>query len=208
MASVHKDRAIPAPLDEVDENDRAASIARLHDLFSDGMISHEHFSEVLEQVFAALSRADLEAAMMVLPPLVRSTPAFLRLTRPLVVRAADGRLRFGPGWQLAADTTISTGFGSTRVDLTEASWDAQDINLRLETWNSIEVVVPEGVAVQPVGGSRPVQLQSISRPIPGGPILRISTFGPTGMIRICHPEGGNAGRFVRWRRRRSVSKSR
>ena len=62
---------------------------------------------------------------------------------------------FGPGWQLAADTTVSTGFGTARLDLTTASWDAQDINLRLETWGSIEVLVPEGVAIQLVGGSRP-----------------------------------------------------
>ncbi len=208
MGSVYTDRAIPISLDEVNENDRAASVARLNDLFSDGIISHEHFSEVLEQVFAAPDRADLEVAMLALPPLVRPTPAWLRLTRPLVLQVADGRLRLGPGWQLAADTIISTGIGATRVDLTEASWDAQDINLGLETWGSIEVVVPEGVAVQLAGGSRPVQLQSISPPVPSGPILRISTFGPTGMIRIRHPKGVNTGRVVRWRRRRTMSKSR
>ena len=208
MASVYTDRAIPTSLDEVHENDRAASIARLNDLFSDGIIPYEHFSQVLEEVFAASNRADLEVAMLALPPLVPPTPALLRLTRPLVLQVADGRLRLGPGWQLAADTTIRTGFGATRVDLTEPTWDAQDINLGLETWSSIEVVVPKGVAVQLVGGSRPVQLQSISPPVPGGPMLRISTFGPTGMIRIRHPEEVNTGRFVRWRRRRTILKSR
>ena len=146
--------------------------------------------------------------MLALPPLVRPTPALLRLMKPLVLRVADGRLRLGLGWQLAADTTISTGLRAARVDLTEATWDDRDVNLRLETWSSLEVVVPEGVAIQLVGGSRPVELQSISPPVPGGPILRISTFGPTGMIRIRHPEGDGSGRLNRWTWRRTASKSR
>ena len=125
MVWVDTYRTNPTPVDEVNESDRAASMARLNDLFSDGTMSHEHFSEVLEQVFAAPNRADLEAAMLVLPPLVRPTPASLRLTKPLVLQVADGGLRLGSGWQLAADTTISTGFGATRLDLTAASWDAR-----------------------------------------------------------------------------------
>ncbi len=201
------ERPIPASVHAVDEHERSASIARLNDLFSDGMISHERFSEVLEQVFAAPNRADLEGAMLALPPLVRLTPASLRLRRPLVVRTADRRVRFGPGWQLAADTTVSAGVGTTRLDLSSARWDARDITLRLETWGSIEVLVPKGVTIQLVGGSRPVELQSICPAIPGGPVLRVSTFGPTGMIRMGHTEGQGTRRALHRRRRGTVSRS-
>src|ERR1019366_1619829 len=204
MVSVNKDRPVSPPLDEVDEDARAAAIAWLHDLFSGGKVSLERFSGVLEQVFAAPSHADLEAAMVALPPLVRLTPASLRLARPLVLQAADNVLQLGSGWQLAADTTIGTGFGAARLDLTAASWDTQQINLHLETWGSIEVLVPEGVAVQMVGGSGSVQLESLSPPVPGGPVLRISTSGPTGVIRIHHPKASNGGLFTRWRQRRST----
>jgi hypothetical protein len=167
-------------------------------------LSLERFSGVLEQVFAAPSHADLEAAMLALPPLVRLTPASRQLAKPLVLQAADGGLQLGSGWQLAADTTISTGFGAARLDLTAASWDTHQINLRLETWGSIEVLVPEGVAVQIVSGSARVQLESLSPPVPGGPVLRISTSGPTGAIRIRHPKERNGGLFTRWRRRRTA----
>jgi hypothetical protein len=204
MVSVNKDRPVSPPLDEVDEDARVAAIARLHDLFSGGKVSLERFSGVLEQVFAAPSHADLEAAMVALPPLVRLTPASLRLARPLVLQAADNVLQLGSGWQLAADTTIGTGFGAARLDLTAASWDVDQINLRLETWGSIEVLVPEGVAVQMVGGSGSVQLESLSPPVPGGPVLRISTSGPTGVIRIRHPKDRNGGLVTRWRRRRTA----
>ncbi len=192
-----------APLDGVDEDARVAAVSRLHDLISRGGLSLEDFSGILEQVFAAASHAELEAAMLTLPSLVRLTPASQRLARPLVLRVPDSALQLGSGWQLAAETAIGTGFGVARLDLAAASWDVPQINLHLETWGSIEVLVPEGVAVQMLGGSARVQLESLSAPVPGGPVLRISTSGPTGVIRIRHPKKGNGRPFTRWMRRHS-----
>ena len=141
--------------------------------------------------------------MVALPSLVRLTPASTRLTGPLVLQTADRNLQLGSGLQLAAETTVSTGVGAARLDLTAASWDCDLITLRLETWGSTEVLVPEGVAVQIVGGSGNVRLESLSLPVPGGPVLRISTFGPTGVIRIRHPKGRSGRPLMRWRRRRT-----
>ena len=181
-----------------------AGIARLHELVRGGSLSLERFSAILEQVLAARGHADLEAAMSALPPVVRLTPASRRLAQPLVLRA-DGALKLGAGWQLAADTTISVAFGTAWLDLTAASWDANQINLRLEIRaGAIEVIVPEGVAVQMVGGSGRVELESLSAPLPAGPLLRVSTFGPTGVIRIRHPKKRKAGPLTRWRRRRKA----
>ena len=199
-ASVNANRPVPAPVEGVHDDARRAAITRLGDLFSDGSLGLERFSGHLEQVVAASSHAELEAAMSAVPPPVRLTPPSLRLARPLVLQAADGDLQLGSGWQLAADTTISTGFGAARLDLVAASWDALQIDLHLQTWGSIEVLVPGGVAVQVVGGSGRVRFEPLSAPIPGGPVLRIRTSGPTGLIRIRHPTG--TGRtFKRWRRR-------
>ena len=206
VVSVNKNRSVSAALEGVDEDARGAAIARLRDVFSGGGLSLECFSGVLEQVFAAASHADLEAAVSALPPLVRFTPASRRLAGPLVLRVPGSELQLGSGWQLAADTTIGSGFGAARLDLTAASWDADQVNLRLETWGSIEVLVPEGVAVQVVGGSASVQLESLSSPLPGGPLLRISTSGPAGVIRIRHPKERNGGPFPRWRRWRAAGR--
>ena len=204
---VSEDYPVSAALDGMGERDRVAAIARLHDLFIGGSLSLERFFGVLEQVFAAPIHADLEAAMLALPPIVRLTPASRRLAEPLVVQAADGCLQLGSGWQLAAETTISTGFGAAQLDLTAASWDALQINLRLQTWGSIEVLVPKGAAVQMVGGSGRVRLESLSPPIPGGPVLRISTSGPTGIIRIRHPSERSGGPFAHWKRRHTAGRS-
>lgn len=201
MVPMNNDLPVTTALDGVDEDDRVSAIGRLHDLFGSGELSHECFSGVLEQVFAALGHADLEIAMLALPPLVRLTPSARRLAKPLVLQAVDSDIQLGSGWQLAADTTVRTGFGAAQLDLTAASWDTQQINLHLETWGSIEVLVPEGVAVQMVGELGGVHLESLSAPVPGGPVLRISTSGPTGVIWIRHPRESTGGWFKRWRRR-------
>lgn len=201
MVRMFEDLLVSQRPDLVDEEDRVAAMDRLHELVSGGKLSLERFSAVLELVLAADNHADLEAAMSAVPPPVRPTPASRRLAQPLVLQA-DGSLKLGSGWQLAADTTISVAFGTAWLDLGAASWDANQIDLRLETRaGAIEVIVPEGVAVQMVGGSGRIQLESLSRPIPGGPVLRISTSGPTGVIRIRHPKKRRTGPLTRWRRR-------
>jgi Domain of unknown function (DUF1707) len=201
MVPMFEDLLVSQRPDRIDEEDRVVALDRLHELVSGGNLSLEHFSAVLELVLAADNHADLEAAMSAVPPPVRPTPASRRLTQPLVLQA-DGGLKLGSGWQLAANTTISVAFGTACLDLTAASWDANQINLRLETRaGAVEVIVPQGVAVQMVGGSGRIQLESLSRPIPGGPVLRISTSGPTGVIRIRHPKNRRTGPLMRWRRR-------
>jgi len=200
--SVNTNSPVSAAPDWIDEDARVAAIARLHELVALGRLSVERFSGSLDQVFAALSHSDLEAALLGLPPLVRLTPPSRRLRKPLVLRVPDGDLRLGSGWQLAADTTIGTGFGSARLDLTAASWDAEQIDLRLETWGSIEVLVRAGVSVQVVGGSASVNLERLAVPVPGGPVLRVSTHGPAGTILIRHPTTRADGLFMHARRRR------
>jgi hypothetical protein len=201
--SVNRNSPVSAAPDGADEDARVAAVARLRDVFALGRLSLERFSEILELVFAASSHSDLEAALLGLPPLVRLTPPSRRLSKPLVLRVPDGDLRLGSGWQLAADTTIATGFGSARLDLASASWDAEQVDLRLETWGSIEVLVGAGVAVQVVGGSASVHLERLSAPLPGGPVVRVSAHGPTGVILIRHPCERSGGLSTRWRGRRA-----
>ncbi|MFZ0667994.1 MAG: hypothetical protein WAM97_19770 [Acidimicrobiales bacterium] len=188
---------VPVPMDQLDERDRSAAIRRLNDLFSGGGLQVQIYSALLDQVFSATSRDHLEAAMLPLPPVVRLTAAEHRLVDKLVLQVADGHLQLGSGWQLAAKTTIRTGVGSQRIDLTAATWDSLQIDLHLETWGPIEVVVPHGVAVQLTGTAGRIQLEALSAPICGAPVLRISSSGPAGVIRIRHPDRARDRRI--WR---------
>jgi hypothetical protein len=184
---MNHDGQVSSPVDDVDEDVREAAVARLHDLFNRDGLSFDSFCNLLDRVLAAHSEAEFNKAMSELPPLVRLTPAPRRLDRPLILRAPGSELQLGAGWQLAADTTVASGCGTARLDLTAASWDSQQINLRLETWGSIEVLVPDGVAVQITSGSASVHLESLRPPVAGGPLLRVSNIGPTGSVRIRHP---------------------
>jgi hypothetical protein len=194
------------PSDGVDEEARVAAVGRLGDLFSVGEVSYACFSAVLEQLFAARRHADLESAMQALPALVRLTPSARRLAEPLVLHAADGGLTLGSGWQLAQETRIRTGVGSALIDLSAASWDTLHVDLNLETWGSIEILVPKGVAVQMAGGAGRVRLEALSAPVPGGPVLRVTTSGPGGMFRIRHSGERHNGLFS-WLRRRCTDSS-
>jgi hypothetical protein len=197
---------VPTPtdavaIDPVDEGGRAAAIWRLNHLFSCGKLPFDLYSGLLNRVFAATVQRQLETAMLALPPVVRLTPLRRRLATKLVLQAPDGDLCLGPGWQLGADTMVRTGTGFTCLDLTTASWDGLQINLRLQTWGAIEVLVPHGTAVQLTGGTGRIHLGTMTPPIPGGPVVRISTSGPAGVIRICHPNERKNGRIQRMRNR-------
>jgi hypothetical protein len=194
--------AVPVPAGAAGEAVRAVALARVHQLYSDDQLTLERFSWIVEQLLRARDDADLERAMRTLPPIVRLTPRSRRLERPLVLRVPDADLRLGPGWQLAARTTVVTGCGRARLDLAAASWDEESIELHLETWGSIEVLVPRGVAVQIAGGQGGVRHDALSPALPGGPRLRVSRSGPTGVIHMRHPGRRGRGPLGRFRERR------
>jgi hypothetical protein len=171
----------------VDDAAREAAIARLHEVFSAGAISLKRFSDALDGVLGAASRADLGDALSGLPPVVTLTPVGRRLRAPLVLDAPAGGTYFAECSQLAARTTVRCGTGRTLLDLAAASWDALEIDLRLESWGRVTVIVPEGVAVQLAGGLARVALGPLRSALPGAPLLRISAFGPAGSVSVRHP---------------------
>ena len=201
------DLPVPEPAEPVEDAERLSAIARLRDLVATGELSLERFSASLDQVLAAKDQADLEDSMAALPSIVRLTPASRRLTQPLEIDAGIRALDLGAGWQLGAETTVSSATGRVRLDLTAASWDARRIDLRLQSaTGSITVVVPEGVALQMVSAKGRVTLKDLTPPVPGAPVLRIEAATGTGRIQIEHPPAPRRRRW--WRRRRAGEPSR
>jgi hypothetical protein len=180
---------VPSSPEPVDDSERLAAVARLRDLVGTGGLSLERFSASLDQVLAAKDQADLEMAMAALPSLVRLTPASRRLAQPSKVDAGIGKLHLGAGWQLASETEVSASTGKVWLDLTSATWDAREIDLRVRVvTGKIEVIVPKGVAVQMVSASGRVRLDNLVPPVPGAPVLRVvaSTSNGGGRIRFAH----------------------
>lgn len=198
-----KDESLPEPLAEpVDDADRVAAIGRLHELVGPGSLSLELFSSALEQVLAATTNAELELAMKALPSLIHLTRASRRLEEPLEVRVGYNILRLGAGWQLAAHTSVRVATGICVIDLSQASWDATEVDLHLRTATGvIDVIVPEGVAIQMLSVSGQLKLRTSAPAIPGGPLLRITSHAATGFVRIRHPKLPRGGIRRRWMRR-------
>ena len=197
----------PAPVspEPVDDSERLAAVARLHDLVGTSGLSLERFSASLEQVLAASDQADLEMAMAALPSLVRLTPASRRLSQPLKLDAGIGKLRLGAGWQLAAETEVTASTGKVWLDLTSATWDARQIDLRLRVkTGKIEVIIPKGVAVQIVSATNRVTLDNLVPPVPGAPVLRVTASTSTGggRIRLAH-EPQQRAKSHWWRRHKA-----
>jgi Domain of unknown function (DUF1707) len=197
---------VPVSPEPVDDTERLAAVARLHDLVGNGSLTLERFSTSLEQVLAANDQADLEMAMAAVPSPVRLTPASRRLSRPLKVDVGIGKLRLGAGWQLAPETEIAASTGKVWLDLAAASWDAREIDLRLRVaTGKIQVTVPKGVAVQMVSASGRVTLYDLVPPVPGAPVLRVvaSTSNGGGRIRFTH-EPPEPVKSHWWQRRKAT----
>jgi hypothetical protein len=190
--------ASPEP---VSDRDRVAVIARLHDLVASGDLGLEQFSASLEQVLAADSETELETAVVGLPSIVRLTPSWRKLSQPVVLDAGIYRLELGGGWQLGADTTVKTNTAKVRLDLTEATWDARDVQLHLQSGTgNMEVIVPRGVSVQVVSMTGRVITDDLAPPLPGGPVLRVDVATKTGKVRFTHERP--SPRAHRWGRKR------
>jgi hypothetical protein len=183
-----------------------AAVARLHELVGTGGLSLERFSASLEQVLAANDQADLEVAMAALPSLVRLTPASRRLSQPLKVDVGIGKLRLGTGWQMAPETEVVASTGKVYLDLTRATWDAREIDLRLRVaTGKIEVIVPKGVAVQMVSATGRVRLDDLVPAVPGAPVLRVAarTSNGGGRIRLMHEPQQQPAKSHWWRRHKA-----
>jgi hypothetical protein len=141
--------------------------------------------------------------MVALPSLVRLTPASRRLSQPLRLDAGISRLEPGPGWQLAAETTVTSLTGNVRLDLTTVSWDAREIDLVLRTsTGKITVIVPEGVAVQVVSATGRVTWDILAPPVPGSPVVRVAATTSTGGGRIQFEHPSEQVKHGRRRRRK------
>ena len=192
---------LPSP-QPISDRERVAVIARLHDLVANGDLGLVRFSASLEQVLAADWENELEAAVAGLPSIVRLTPSWRKLAQPVVLDAGIHRLELGAAWQLGADTTVKTNTAKVRLDLTEATWDARDVQLHLQSGTgNMEVIVPRGVSIQVVSMTGRVTLEDLAPALPEGPVLRVEAATKTGKIRFTHEHP--VPRARRWGRKRA-----
>jgi hypothetical protein len=158
------------------------------ELYAAGDIDAGRLDASMTGILAANTEAELADVVRALPPPVPFTSADRRLTRPLEIHSGTGRLRLAGRWQVGKETHVSAELGSVTIDLSDAEFDANVIDLHVYTgWGSITIVIPHGLGVQIIRhrGGLDSRLEA---PVPGLPLIRLDLTTNIGRIRLRHPD--------------------
>jgi Domain of unknown function (DUF1707) len=170
------------PSPSISESDRDAAVERLQDAYANGHISHEQMDEVLDQVLAAKTHAELVQALASLPAEDAGTTS--------TIAAATGRIRRRGAWLVPRNLKVESALGRVHLNLSRAVFEhpVVDIELNLGTGRA-KITVPRDAVVD-VEGLRTMWKDShykARRPSrPGGPKIRISGTMGLGRLKIRH----------------------
>jgi Domain of unknown function (DUF1707)/Cell wall-active antibiotics response 4TMS YvqF len=183
------------------DGDREAAAARLNEAVSDGRLTLGEFSERLDRAYAARTRGELAPLTADLPAIdpVRGPG---RLRRLMLGIFWDSR-RAGP--QPLEDEIIAIALlGDAVIDLREAKATAKGITIRAYALlNDVDVIIPEGVAVELSGVAVVGDHRNLARPVSPGDsrfVVKIHGHALLGDIQVFHRNP----RAIRGGRRRSI----
>jgi len=181
------------------DGDREAAVARLNEAVGDGRLTLQEFSERLALAYAARTRGELAPLTADLPATdpVRGPG---RLRRVMLGIFWDSR-RAGPQ-PLEDEITAIALLGDAVIDLREAT--STGITIRAYALlNDVDVIVPEGVAVELSGVAVVGDNRNMARPVPLGTsrfVVKIHGHALLGDVQVFHRNP----RAIRSRRRRSI----
>jgi hypothetical protein len=186
-------------------DERRAIVEHLGALLRDDRIDLESFEVATERVLATTTQDELAVVVATLPGPVRMTPAHRRMDRPLRLETSSGRIHMTSPWQLAEETSVRCRSGNVRLDLSQAEFDSDVVDLDIDsTSGRVEVIIPYGVGVQLVdvesrSGSFKNKLDGAVS-VPGLPTIRISVSTHSGSVVLRRPSPPKTRR--RWFTRR------
>jgi len=160
----------------------------LKELYATGEIDAGQLETGVAELIAAKTNDELAVVVRSLPTPVAFTARDRRLTEPLRINGGIRRLRLAGRWQVAKETHVSAEVGNVRIDLTEAEFDDNVVDLHVYTGcGNITIVVPRGVEVQVVHHRGGVDWK-LEPPLPGFPLVRLDVTTNIGRVRLRHPD--------------------
>lgn len=193
------------------ERQRVVDMLRRHT--SDGRLTLDEFADRAGQVYAAQTRADLEAVLADLPgdlgPAIpgpgpgtagTATPATFGSGQDAMAVTTPRRRRFvgimssatarGP-WRAPPEIRAFAFWGSVFIDLTNATIESPVVDIRATAlMGGVTIRLPEGIPVD-VGGfvvmGGTTNLVRNVPPIPGAPLIRVHATGMWGGVTIRNP---------------------
>ena len=152
----------------------------------EGRLTFEELADRVGQADAARTRADLDALVADLPAARPAAAPAARKERRWVVAVMGGAERKGH-WHPARQTNVVTVMGGAAIDLRDARIDGPELEITAVTiMGGIEVIVPEGVAVE-IGGFALLGGNTAPRPAPvspGAPVVRVRAYSLMGGIGV------------------------
>lgn len=204
--------------ERISDEDRQAVVGQLRTFTGEGRLTLDEFSERVDAVFRAQTRADVEPALDGLPATVESIlPSAPESPTPpppapyeggshrWVVSVMGSATRRGR-WRIAHRTTVVSVMGSAHLDLRRAEYESPLIDIRCwAVMGGIDVIVPEGTPVDFDGfvlmGGRDERVADLP-PRPGAPTVRVRGYGLWGGVTV------RSKPLVNWRRRIDKSTNR
>ncbi len=170
------------------DSDRDAVVTRLNEAVGEGRLTLQEFSDRLDDVLATRTQgelvpltADLPARQPVRPP---------GRTRRLMISVLGDSKRNGP-LALAEDITAVALFGDVEIDLCDARVTSNEITIRAYAIvNSVEVIIPEGVAVELSGVAMKGDIENWVKPVSQGTsrfVVKIEGHAVLGDVEVRHP---------------------
>jgi hypothetical protein len=192
----------PTPRDlRASDADRERVIALLNEAAADGRLTLGEHSERAERAYTARTLGEL--AELTTDLAVPSAQP-IRLDGRKPIAGVFGRERRDGRWVVPDRLGVTAIFGEVVLDLREAVLQSRRITvLATVLGGTVQLIVPEGVAVEVTGSaalSRKSQNASPA-PLPDTPVIEVRAFSLAGRVKVVRP------RKPRWRgplsRRRS-----
>jgi hypothetical protein len=178
---------VPPAVIRASDGDREAVAARLNEAVGDGRLTLQEFGERLDRAYAARTRGALA-------PLTADMPAIGPVRGPGRLRKVmlgifwDSR-RAGPQ-PLEDEITAIALLGDAVIDLRGAKATSKEITIRAYALlNDVDVIVPEGVAVELSGVAVVGDNRNMTRPVPAGTsrfVVKIHGHALLGDVQVFH----------------------
>ena len=166
------------------EREQAANALRDH--LTEGRLTLDELAERLDGVYAARTRAELEAVTRDLPAAATPTPP-AKLARRRLVAIMSGIDR-SQRWRLERETSVLAVMGGVHLDLRAAEIEGPEASISCTAiMGGIDIEVPEGLEVEVSGfGLMGGVADEVSHapPLPGAPRVHIHAFALMGGVSV------------------------
>jgi class 3 adenylate cyclase len=180
------DEREPPPSEiRVSDRDRDAAVERLRQNVTDGSLTLDEFADRMALAFEARTRGDLDRLQSDLPaPVADGRRSRARRWVLAVMSGSKAKGR----WRVGRSVTAVAVMGGCELDFRGAEIEAAEVRVTaIAVMGGIEIVVPEGIAVELTGlpfmGGKHLRIADVPF-LPGSPVISVRAFPIMGGVSV------------------------